>query len=391
MSLSTESHAASEPAVAVREAGGLPAGITERLIETFDRHLSAGEGGMAFSVYRAGKPLLQLHGGTAAEGRPWTADTMAVLFSGTKGLTATLAALMIGRGELDPDAPVAEYWPEFAAHGKAGARVHHVLDHTIGLPYVDPDPDGDERLDNVLMAERLAAQPTLWEPGTKVAYHAVTYGYLMAEILRRITGASVGSLLRSELAEPYGLDVHLGLPEAEEVRVAPVFRADGYRISTYLQDDPERRSIVDRMYGSSLTSQNPPFNTRAHHAAELAAGGGIATADAMAKMYSLLLSPGDLDAPLIPTATLARATRTWSEGKDVINDRPVRFGLGYELDDPIGTYGPVRPAFGHTGAGGGLHGAWPEQDLAFSFLPREMRSEDEDRRVKDLLAVLAEI
>lgn len=167
-----------------------------------------------------------------------------------------------------------------------------------------------------------------------------------------------------------------------------MFRAADYRISTYLQDDPERRAIVDRMYGSALTGKDMPFNTRAHHAAELVAGGGIGTADAMASLYSLLVAE---KAPIVPADTLARATRTWSEGKDVINDRPVRFGLGYELDDPIGTYGPVRPAFGHTGAGGGLHGAWPQQDLAFSFLPNEMRSEDVDRRVKDLLEVLAEV
>src|SRR5699024_1075200 len=114
---------------------------------------------------RAGEPLLQLHGGTAdrESGRPWTADTLAVLFSGTKGLTATLAAMLIGRGELDPRAPIAEYWPEFAANGKAEARVHHALDHTIGLPYVDPDPAGEEeRVDNELMARRLAAQAPLW-------------------------------------------------------------------------------------------------------------------------------------------------------------------------------------------------------------------------------------
>ncbi|WP_394216414.1 serine hydrolase domain-containing protein [Brachybacterium vulturis] len=381
---------AGEPsAVTVRAGDGLPGDIAERLVEIFGRHLAASGGGMAFSVHRAGQPLLQLHGGQAAPGRPWTADTMAVLFSGTKGLTATLTALLIGRGQLDPEAPVAQYWPEFAAAGKEQVRIHHLLDHTVGLPYVDPDPATDaERLDNHLMAERLAAQPTLWEPGTKVAYHALTYGYLLAEVLRRVSGSGVGELLRTELAEPFGLDVHLGLPESEEARVAPVFRAAGYRISTYLQDDPERRAIVDRMYGSSLTAENPPFNTRAHHAAELAAGGGIGTADAMAKLYSLLIAA---DEPLLPADTLARATRTWSQGTDTINDRPVRFGLGYELDDPIGTYGPVRPAFGHTGAGGGLHGAWPEQDLAFSFLPNEMQSEDVDRRVKDLLEVLAEV
>ncbi|WP_114854338.1 serine hydrolase [Brachybacterium sp. YJGR34] len=377
--------------VVVRASDGLPGDIAERLVDVFARHLAATDGGMAFSVHRAGQPLLQLHGGRAAPGRAWTEDTMAVLFSGTKGLTATLAAILIGRGQLDPEAPVAECWPEFAAAGKEQVRIHHLLDHTVGLPYVDPDPATQaEVLDNRLMAERLAAQPTLWEPGTKVAYHAITYGYLLAEVMRRVTGRGPGELLRTELAEPLGLDFHLGLPAAEEERVAPVFRAPDYRISTYLEDDPERRAIVNRMYGSSLTAEQPPFNTREHHAAELAAGGAIGTADAMSRLYSLLISPESLPAPIVPAETLARATRTWSEGKDAINDRPVRFGLGYELDDPLGTYGPVRPALGHSGAGGGLHGAWPEKDLAFSFLPSMMQSEDVDRRVKDLLAVLAE-
>lgn len=364
----------------------------ERLSRVFTDHVDAGEGGMSFVAYRHGAPLVSLHGGIKSRNGDdsWREDTLAVMFSGTKGLTATVAAILVDRGLLDPDAPVAEYWPEFAAAGKADARVSHVLSHTVGLLFVDPDPSGDaERLDNALMADRLAAQAPMWEPGTRVAYHAMTYGYLMSEIVRRASGgATVGQLIRSEIAEPFGLDLHLGLPESEEGRVAPVFQASGYRISTFLENDPERRAIVNRMYGSALTASDSPFNTRALHAAELSAGGGIGTADAMAHLYALLTSD---DAPIVSRATLERCTREWSAGTDVINDRPVRFGLGYELDDPIGTYGPVRPAFGHTGAGGGLHGAWPERGIAFSFLTNEMRSEDVDRRAKDLLAGLAEL
>jgi CubicO group peptidase (beta-lactamase class C family) len=388
--------------VIVHEGGRLPGRIVERLADVFDRHLAQGGGehraagqdpatggegpGMAFAVYRDGEPLVQLYGGAPGPDRAWDQDTLAVLFSGTKGITATLAAILADRGLLDPRAPVAEYWPEFAAAGKADVRVFHVLDHTVGLPYVDPDPDGDERYDNRLMARRLAAQPTLWEPGTKVAYHAITYGYLMAEILLRVSGKSVGELVRTELAEPFGLDLHLGLPASEEARVAPITRADNYRISTFLQGDPERRAIVDRMYGDILTGEAAAFNTRAYHGSELAAASGIGSADAMAELYSLLVTP---QAPVVSKETLARATRSWSEGPDAVNDRPVRFGLGYELDDPIGSYGRVEPAFGHSGAGGGLHGAWPGRNLAFSFLPGQMQSEDVDTRAKDLLDVLA--
>lgn len=386
MSPPSEAHAA----VTVHDPGAMDPGLVDRLVRSFSGHLEASVGGMAFAVYRDGSPLLRLYGGVTERGgtRPWDESTIAVLFSGTKGLTATIAALLVDRGQLDPDAPVAEYWPEFAASGKADVRVHHVLSHTVGLPYVDPDPvDDAERADSALMAARLAQQAPLWEPGSKIAYHAMTYGYLMSEIILRVAGQSVGTLLRTELAEPLDLDVHLGLPESEEVRVAPIFRADDYRISTYLKDDPQRRAIVDRMYGASLTGDTPTFNTRAWHAAELAAGGALGSADAMARLYSLLISAG---APIVPAGVMRQFTRTWGQGTDAINDRPIRFGLGFELDDPIGTYGPVRPAFGHTGAGGGLHGAWPERNLAFSFLPNEMRSEDTDRRVKDLLALLAE-
>jgi CubicO group peptidase (beta-lactamase class C family) len=386
----------------VHDAGVLSGGIVQRLADVFERHLGQGGGeqrpagqehaaggeapGMGFAVYREGRPLVQLYGGEAAPGRAWDERTLAVMFSGTKGITATLAAILADRGLLDPEAPVAEYWPEFAAAGKADVRVSQVLSHTVGLLYVDPDPDGDERYDNRLMARRLAAQPTLWQPGTKVAYHAITYGYLMAEILLRVSGKSIGELVHSELAAPFGLDLHLGLPASEEARVATITRADNYRISTFLKDDPERRAIVDRMYGDILTGEAAAFNTHAYHEAELAAASGIGSADAMAKLYSLLISP---QAPIVPKDTLGRATRAWSGGPDAVNDRPLRFGLGYELDDPIGSYGPVEPAFGHSGAGGGLHGAWPGRNLAFSFLPGQMQSEDVDTRAKELLDVLA--
>lgn len=376
-----------EPPVTVDDPGVLPADRVAEIVACFRRHVADTEGGMAFALYREGAPVLHVCGGVTARGgdRPWDANTLAVIFSGTKGLVATLAALLMDRGHLDPDALVADYWPEFAAAGKAGVRLHHVLAHTVGLPYVEPDPRGDESLDNGLMAQRLAAQEPLWDPGSRVAYHAVTFGYLMAEIIRRVTGRSVGEALRTELAEPFGLDVHLGLPEWQEPRVAPIFRADDYRISTFLKDDPERRAIVNRMYGGSLLADDLPVNQRAHHAAELAAGGALATAASMARLYSLLVG----ETPVIAPGVLARFTSMWAEGRDAINDRPVRFGLGYELADPIGTFGPVARAFGHTGAGGGVHGAWPDQRLGFSFLPNELRSEDRDRRARDLLALAA--
>lgn len=378
---------------------GLPDGDFNRLREVFAGHLAAASGGMSFCVYRDGSPLLRLHGGTTVRPggepgpgldgpRPWTGRTRAVLFSGTKGLVATLAALLAGRGELDVRAPVASYWPEFAAAGKDQVPVSALLDHSVGLVYVDPEPQGGGSFyDNRLNASILAAQRPLWEPGSKVAYHAHTYGFLMAELLLRVSGKDVGTLLREELAEPLGLDLHLGLPEELDGEVATIFRAGDYAISTFLTD-PERRRIVERMYGHTLTGPKDTFNSVEMRRAQMASGGAIATAESMASLYSRLVAPGQ---QLVAPAALADARATWSEGVDAVNDRPLRFGLGYELADPIGTYGPVAPAFGHSGAGGGLHGAWPDKNIGFSFLTNEMLAENKDRRVKDLLAALARV
>lgn len=378
---------------------GLPAGDFARIQVVFTEHLAASAGGMSFCVYREGAPVLRLHGGTTvrpggdpgqglAGPRPWTGQTRAVLFSGTKGLVATLAAILAGRGELDVRAPVAAYWPEFAAAGKEHVPVSALLGHTVGLVYVDPEPEGgDAFYDNRLNASILAAQRPLWEPGSKVAYHAHTYGYLMAELLLRVTGKDVGTLLQEELSEPLGLDIHLGLPPELDGEVATIFRAGDYAISTFLTD-PERRRIVERMYGNTLTGTKDTFNSVGMRRAQMASGGAIATAESMAALYSQLVAPGQR---IVSPDALADARATWSEGVDAVNDRPLRFGLGFELADPIGTYGPVAPAFGHSGAGGGLHGAWPDKNVGFSFLTNEMLAEDKDRRVKDLLKVLAQV
>lgn len=366
----------------------------DRLAHVFTEQVERSHGGMAFCVYRNGHPLVRLYGGSTEQRESprdavlssWQPDTMAVMFSGTKGIVATVAALLVDRGALDVRLPVAHYWPEFAAAGKERVTVAQVLSHTVGLVYVDPEPTGEGAdLDNAANAAVLAEQAPLWKPGTRVAYHAITYGYLMSEIFRRITGMSAGQLIDDLLCRPLGLDIYLGLPAELESRVAPVFRAEGYAISTHLTD-PERRKIVERMYGTTLLGASLRANTPELHRGELAAGGGIATADALAALYSQLAA-----GTLVSPGVLADATQTWSAGIDAINDRPLRFGLGFELSDPIGSYGPEPHAFGHSGAGGSLHGAWPERNLGFSYLINEMLSENEDRRANDLLAILHDL
>ncbi|MEV4146679.1 serine hydrolase domain-containing protein [Amycolatopsis sp. NPDC049691] len=333
----------------------------EPVRDAFATVLARTSGGAAFSVVRRGEVLVELWGGPG-----WTRDTLVVLFSGTKGIVATVMALL----RIDPAAPVSRYWPEFPS-----GDVAHVLSHTIGLPYVEADVPF---LDNRANAVALAAQRPLWTPGSRVAYHAATYGYLCTELIRRVTGSSAGAVVRSLLG---GFDVHLGTPAAEDHRVARLTRSPDYRISTFLHD-PARRRIVERMYRGLLDPGT--INSAAYRRAELAAGGATGTAAAVARLYDRIC------AGLVPASVLAEATSTWAAGTDALNDRPVHFGLGFELADPLGTYGPANVAFGHSGAGGGRHGAWPEAELGFSFTTSELQPEDTDRRGSLLLAALAE-
>ncbi|WP_028933674.1 serine hydrolase domain-containing protein [Pseudonocardia spinosispora] len=355
----------------------------EQVADAFAEVLRQARGGAAFSVVRRGRPLVELHGGLADPhtGRRWAPDTTAVLFSGTKGLTATVCALLTHRGLLDPEDPVAMYWPEFAAGGKAEVTVGQVLAHTAGLPYVERDEV--PMLDNRACAAALATQSPLWEPGSRVSYHALTYGYLVDELVLRTTGRDTASHVESELNAIDGVDVRLRTPDRLAGRMARIVREDHYRLSTFL-DDPVRRRIVERMY-RVLTDDPELINSAAYRLAGSAAGGAVGSAASMARVYARLVDPRD---PLVPTAVLALFTGTHSEGTDAINDRPLRFGLGYELADPIGTYGPAAVAFGHSGAGGGRHGAWPEHEVGFSFVTNEMCSEDIDTRATRLLAAL---
>ena len=364
----------------------------EAVRDAFADVLARTGGGAAFAAYSGGRPLADLWGGIAdtRDGTPWTSDTVTVLFSGTKGLTATVLAALIGDGVIDPEERVATYWPEFAAAGKDDVRVWHLASHTAGLLYTDPAvPGAHGRLDNAENARRLAAQPTLWTPGERVSYHAITYGYLVGEVIRRATGVTVGTLLRERVAGPLGLDVWLGTPPEVDPRVAHIVRARGYRTNTFLKDE-SKRPILDRMYAGMLTGPDDPFNTVESRRAELASAGGIGGARAMARLYDVLAHGGTSPegVRIVDAQALARATTTWAEGEDCVNARPLRSGLGYELADPIGTYGPAPVAFGHSGAGGSRHGAWPDAGIGFSFTMNELHSEDTDDRATNLLDTL---
>jgi CubicO group peptidase (beta-lactamase class C family) len=320
----------------------------------------------------------------AGSGRPWAEDTLTLVFSTTKGVTAIAAHLLAQRGELDLDAPVVDLWPEFAAEGKERLTTRDLLAHRAGLPVVDDPPSPDEALAWHPVVERLAAQRPSWTPGADHGYHALTYGWLVGEVLRRATGRSLGTIVADELAGPLGLDLWVGLPEAEEPRVSTLIGSD-LSVTTIIGEEvlaslPEEIRALVRAFTDpegvtqrALTITKPPldWNSRAVHAAEIPAANGIASARALARLYAACI--GEVDGVrLLDPATVQDATRTQSEGPDQVLMVPTRFGSGFFLPS---TFSPLfgDTSFGHAGAGGSLAFADPEHRVGFAYVMNRMQ------------------
>jgi CubicO group peptidase (beta-lactamase class C family) len=299
-------------------------------------------------------------------------DDLVLIFSGTKGLVALCLLVLIEEGRLRLDDPVAAYWPEFSS---ADVLVRHVVSHTAGLPGLMPPPELEELLDDERMASRVATQQPFWPPGERLAYHALTYGWLCGGLVRRIDGRSIGTFFADRVAKPLGLELWIGLPAALEPRVAELVRAPGYAVS-FEGDDV---SLLEAQYGPVLT--HFPWNEPAFHAAEIAAANAIGTARSIALLY------GRLDRILGPE-TLRLGRTELSRGLCAITRFPYAFGVGFELQTELGTLGPPADAFGHTGSGGSAHGAWPDERVGFSYAPTELRSVEGDYRARRLLAAL---
>jgi CubicO group peptidase (beta-lactamase class C family) len=338
-----------------------------------------GEVGAACCVYVDGRPVVDIRAGVAdpATNRPWADDTIALAFSTTKGATAICANLLFERGLLDPDTPVAEVWPEFGAGGKETIPVRAVLSHRAGLPVVEGDFTLEQALSWDPVVDQLATQTPRWDwtepaPG----YHVRSYGWLTGEIVRRVTGRTIGRFFADEVAGPLGLDWWIGLPEREEARLATL-------LAPPPPADPEVRKLMEdfmapgTMTGDALTGPSDLFhyddmwNTRQLHAPELPSTNGIASARAIARLYAATV--GDVDGQRVLSAeTVSRAIRTESDGTDRVLGNSMRFGLGF-------TRGPSLPpscgadAFGHPGAGGSLGFADPEARIGFGYVMNQMQ------------------
>ena len=263
----------------------------EKVAEAFQANLDSGaDVGASFSATLEGETVVDLWGGFADEARTraWEKDTIVNVYSTTKTMTALTALLVADRGELDFDAPVAKYWPEFAANGKAGVKVSHLMAHSAGLSGWREKITVEDIYDWDKVCALLAAQAPFWEPGTASGYHALTQGYLVGEVVRRITGKSLGTVFREEIAEPLGADFHIGLAASEDHRVADLIPPPpGAGIGT---PDPNA-SDISRSLG------NPPIDphdtrTRAWRAAEIPAAGGHGNARSIAQVHAILANNG---------------------------------------------------------------------------------------------------
>jgi CubicO group peptidase (beta-lactamase class C family) len=364
----------------------------EAVLDAFARNFDErGEVGAAVCVYVEGRPVVDLWGGVAdpRTGRPWREDTIVLVYSATKGVTAVCANALVERGLLDADAPVARYWPEFAACGKEDVTVGHMLAHQVGLPYVDAQLTLEEALAWEPVVTALAAQAPIWPPGTKHGYHMRTYGWLTGELVRRVDPQhrTLGRWFRDELAAPLGLDFWIGLPEALETRVAPVVppTQDLRAVLGALGDELLLARVFSNPGGHF--SYDDMWNTRPLHACELPSSNGIGDARSLARLYAACLDEIDGVRALEP-ATLAAAAKERACGADEVLMIESCFGLGFMLGASFGAANPST-AVGHAGAGGSLAFADPAAGVAFAYVMNDLRFDPNgDPRSEDLVRAL---
>jgi CubicO group peptidase (beta-lactamase class C family) len=359
----------------------------EAVRDAFAEAQAKDEGGAQLCVYRHGKVVVDLWAGTdKLKNRPYTADTITILMSCTKAVTAICVHTLAQRGLIDYDAPVARYWPEFAAKGKAAITVRDVLAHRAGLMGFDPEAgiSGVALLDWDRCTTALANMEPWWQPGTAYSYHALTFGYLAGEVVRRASGKTVGQFVAKEIAGPLKLDLWIGLPPEQEHRVAPHIAAaqlteeQGRALFSSLGMDLNDRAVRGALGLIAIMGDGLDLiNTPAAHAVELPFGNGLSNARSMAKMYAACI--GEIDGiRLLTPETIERVRESQDEHlgapaplKPLAGPTPQRFGLGFELPRAIE---PMlgEGSFGHGGAGGRMAFAHPESGTAVAYVCNNM-------------------
>ncbi len=336
------------------------------------------ECGSAVSVVVDGRTVVDLWGGwrDAARLREWQHDTIVCMMSVSKGITGLAFSLLVDRGLVDIDSPVARYWPEFAQNGKASLPVRYVLDHRAGLPFVaDPLWPG-AIYDHEATCRALAAQAPLWEPGTVAAYHIHTQGFLLGEIIRRVTGRTVGAFVRDEIAAPLQADYFIGgATEHDHSRAAEVM--PNLQARLFAAKEVETDTLRSRAFVQNPAEPWPvTLNSRIWREKEIASGNGHGTARGVARIYGAFARGGEVDGiRLTRPASIEAMIREQHNMTELMQDRPYHQALGILLNTPTAVYmGPNPRAFGHHGIGGSIGFADPDARIGFSYCANRMHA-----------------
>lgn len=345
------------------------------LRDLFAAKLKSGEDlGASLAVNIDGEAVVDLWGGWADEARirPWNADTIAPVFSTTKAMTSLAALVLVDRGELDLDASVARYWPEFAANGKAQVKVRHLLSHTSGVSGWEQPIALEDIFDRERSTARLAAQAPWWAPGTASGYHALTYGHLIGEVIRRITGRSLGEFFAEQVAEPLGADFRIGLPPSEFHRVADLATAD-WPATDLTRIEPG--SVAFKTATGPPGDRNIPLSkTDWWRRADIGAFTGHGNARSVARVQSAVACGGEVaGVRLLSPKTIERIFEVQSDGIDLVVGCRFKIGVGYGLPWPevLPCVPQGRVCFG-AGAGGSLVIADADRRLTFAYVMNKL-------------------
>ncbi len=345
------------------------ASVQDALSRNFAEH---DEIGSAITVYHDGTKVVDLWGGhmDTQRSKPWREDTLCIMYSIAKSMCATSVHILADRGLVDLEAPVANYWPEFAQAGKENVKVRHVISHHCGVCFADAGEPGDI-YDYNRMIKVIEQQAPAWPAGTKGAYNTVNIGYLAGEIVRRVTGTPIAQFVQENICQPLGVDYQIGVRESDLDRIADL--------------TPNTQGNAMMKQGGS-TEETPlsrawkplpkPFGTDAQNSREfrlagIPSFGGFGEARAMARIYAMLGNGGELDGARIlsPEAVQRATTLQWEDDADGMTGRPMRYAMGYAKSTPAHAYmGPNPNAFGHLGSGGARALADPARNLAACFV-----------------------
>ncbi|MBT5359701.1 MAG: beta-lactamase family protein [Rhodospirillaceae bacterium] len=342
--------------------------VREALVRNFTDH---DEIGSAVAIYHEGRKVVDLWGGhmDAARSKPWGEDTLCIMYSIAKSICATSVHILADRGLVDLEAPVADYWPEFAQNGKADIKVRHIISHNCGVCFADATKAGDiYHYDRMIAA--LEAQEPAWPAGSKGAYNTVNIGYLAGEVVRRVTGTPIQQFVQENICEPLGVDYQIGVRDADLARVADLSPNPGG--NAMAAQAAEGETPLSRAWRPNPQPMNTDVqNSREFRTVGIPSFGGFGEARAMARIYAMLANGGEIDGVrILSPEAVARATVTqWTEEADGMTGRPMRYAMGYAKNPPGATImGPNENAFGHLGSGGARALADPDQNLSLCFV-----------------------